>query len=416
MRHSQVTIAEESITITSTITSTSTAKPAHRATTFTTLSMPRLVRCVVVAGMVALSASSFAQSPPRIRNVHRFRNVTVTTVLGEKTENLLAPRFGHIGDAGKSVWAGLTARTREFEESYPVRPACTVSIARNVGEGLVRVVTWDNPVVRVHITATAGAEQAEAAQELVDKLKINVSPSPERVDVSVDEPSVREGGKTAIKLDYEITVPAGASITCKNEWGDTEISGVAGTVEIDSRFGALDLRNIGGGVRARAWGEFPLRAYGLRQGGAFELQGTQSEFAGVSGALKISNFMGSVAVRELPAETELDVTCESGPIELYVPKTRHRSYRRARPSSIASTSRPTTRRSVTARGGVNGSGQRLCCTRVSTRSRFTRSVKPPELSQAREGGELVRKRRADAQLRRAIEISIGAAVGDIRIT
>src|SRR5262249_19107597 len=124
----------------------------------------------------------------------------------------------------------------------------------------------------------------------------------------------------AIKLDYEISVPAGASVTCKNDWGDTDITGVTGSVDIDSRFGAIELRSIGGAVRARAWGEFPLRANQLRQGGTFELQGTQSEFANVSGALKISNFMGGVVVRELPAETELDVTCESGPIELSIPE------------------------------------------------------------------------------------------------
>ncbi|NUM56380.1 MAG: DUF4097 family beta strand repeat protein [Candidatus Hydrogenedentes bacterium] len=371
-----------------------------------------------------LSSGAFAQSSPKESAPSTVFD-TVTrwlTVLGEKTEDLLAPRFGHIGDAGKSPWDGLTPYTREFEESYPVRPTCTVSITRDVGEGLVRVMTWDNPVVRVHITATVGAEKAETAQQLADDLKISISPSPELVGIAVEQPGPSDAGKTAIKLDYEITVPAGASVMCKNEWGDTEIDGVTGAVDIDSQFGAVDLRNIGGAVRARAWGEFPLRAYQLRQGGAFELQGTQSEFAGVSGALKISNFMGNVMVRELPAETELDVTCESGPIEVFVPEN-------AAPEISASVAYGAvnseiqltqTKRGdlVIARGGTVGSKQR-----VSLHASFNaitihqEGVKPQAPSPAREGGELVvTNTEQSIEIPAGAEVSVNAVVGDVRVT
>lgn len=375
--------------------------------------------------LLALCAHcAFAQSPPKESpSASVFDTVTRwLTIVGEKTENLLAPRFGHIGDAGKSVWEGLSARTRTFEESYPVRPACVVSITRDVGEGLVRIAAWDNPVVRVHVTTTVGAETGELAQELADNLRIDVSASVERVDIKVSNPATRDSGKSAVKLDYEITVPTDASVTCKNDWGDTDISGVAGEVVVDSRFGALDLRNLGGPVRMRAWGEFPLRAYGLRQGGAFELQGTQSEFVNVSGALKISNFMGSVAVRELPAEIELDVTCESGPIELFVPEN-------ATPEISASTAfgviasdinldRVTRGNLIIARGGTVGSKQRL-----SLHSSFNvitihqEGVKPPEQSKSRDGGEFVRK-----NVEQAIEappgapIAIKAVAGDVKLT
>jgi DUF4097 and DUF4098 domain-containing protein YvlB len=380
---------------------------------------------VAILGCLTLSYTAVAQSPPK-ETVSSTVFDTVTrwlTVLGEKTEDMLAPRFGHVGDAGKSVWAGLTARTREFEESYPVRPTCTVSITRDVGEGLVRVTTWDNPVVQVKIIGTAGAEQAEAAQELADNLRIAISPSPDRVDINVEGPGARDSTKkVALKLDYEILVPAGASVTCKNDWGDTDISGVTGTVEIDSKFGALDLRDIGGAVHARAWGEFPLRANQLRQGGTFELQGTQSEFANVSGALKVSNFMGSVSVRELPAETELDVTCESGPIELFIPENAAPEISASAAFGAIASDVPldqTTRGDlVIARGGTLGSKQRLSLhASFNTIGIHQEGVKPQEPSQAREGGEFVRKNVEQMlEIPQGAEIVIKAVVGDVKLT
>ncbi|MCC6794370.1 MAG: DUF4097 family beta strand repeat protein [Candidatus Hydrogenedentes bacterium] len=380
----------------------------------------------IVCAFLFSTPGAFAQSPPK-ESASSTVFDTVThwlTVLGEKTENILAPRFGHIGDVGKSPWDGLTARTREIEESKPVRPTSTVSITRDIGEGLVRVATSDDPVVRVRVKATVGAEQAEAAQELAEQVKLQLDspPSMERVDIKVTGPSPQEKTKSAIKLDYEISVPAGASVVCKNEWGDTEISGVTGTVEIDSRFGAIDLRNIGGAVRARAWGEFPLRASQLRQGGTFELQGTQSEFANVSGALKISNFMGSVAVRELPAETELDVTSESGPIELWIPEnaTPEISASAAFGSVASDVQLDQSKRGdlVIARGGAAGSKQRLSLhASFNTIAIHREGVKPQEPAQTREGGEFVRKNiEQTLEIPQGAEIAIKAAVGDVRIT
>lgn len=370
-----------------------------------------------------LTLAAFAQSPPKesapstvFDTVSRW-----LTVLGERTEDLLAPRFGHIGDAGKSPWDGLTSHTRTFEESYPVRPTCTVSITRDVGEGLVKVATWDNPVVRVHITAMIGAERVEIAEKLAAKLTFNVSPSPEHVAISVEGPAAVDVGKTAVKLDYEITVPAGASVMCRNDWGDTDISGVTGAVNVDSQFGFVELRNIGGAVRARAWGEFPLRAYQLRQGGTFELQGTQSEFAGVAGALKVSNFMGSVVVRELPAESELDVTCESGPIELFIPEnaTPEISASVAFGSIAAEVPLDQTKRGdlIVARGGAVGAKQRVSLhASFNTITLHQEGVKPQEPSPAREGGELVQSNTEQVlDIPQGAEVSVKAVAGDVRI-
>ncbi|MDZ4860301.1 MAG: DUF4097 family beta strand repeat-containing protein [Candidatus Hydrogenedentes bacterium] len=369
------------------------------------------------------SFSAFAQAAPKETSSTILDTVTRwLTVVGEKTEDLIAPRFARVGDAGKSVWAGLVSGNREFEESYPVRPDCVVSITRTVGEGMVRVSTWDNPVVRVRVSGVVGAEQQETAQQIADAIRIGVSQQADRMEITTEAPDIRDRGKVAIKLDYEITIPAGASVTCKNDWGDTEIIDVGGAVTVDSRFGALDLRTIGGPVRVRAWGEFPLRALGLRQGGTFEMQGTQSEFANVSGNLKITNFMGAVAVRELPAEIALDVTSESGPIDLHIPEN-------ATPDISASAAFGAIKSDipldqsvrgdlVIARGGKIESPQHLSLhASFDTITIHQEGVKPPEKAPERNGGEFVRRNiEQSLEVPANAEIAINAIAGDVRIT
>ncbi|GMU93892.1 MAG: hypothetical protein AMXMBFR4_29500 [Candidatus Hydrogenedentota bacterium] len=278
----------------------------------------------VLAGLMAFAAavtSADAQKDPREPATSIFENVSRwLSILGEKTEDLIAPRFGRVGDMGEAAWAGLKTSTAEFQQTYPVRPDCKISIARDFGEGSVTVKTWENPVVQVAATVAIGAEQQEVAAQIAEAVKVSVTPSPDFVEVRATYPDTRDKGKIAIKMDFEVTAPAGAAVICKNDWGDTTVVGVNGGVTIDSRFGALDLRDIGGPVRVRAWGEFPLRASGLRQGGEFELQGTRGEFATIAGGVKISSFMGSIVIRDPAAESQLDVTSESGPIEVFVPE------------------------------------------------------------------------------------------------
>lgn len=378
--------------------------------------------CVMFAAVLAVAAVAQDNETPE-KSSSIFDTVSRwLTVVGERTEDLLAPRFGRVGEAGKSVWAGLTARSREFEESREVRAGTTVFVKRTIGEGLVRISTWDNPVVRVKVSAVVGAEQAEIAEQLVEALDVDLVPDSDRIDIAATAPNTRDRGKVAIKLDYDVTVPSTSPVFCTNEWGDTEIANVAG-VTLDSKFGAIDLRALSGPVKVRAWGEFPLRANDLRQGGTFQLQGTQAEFANIAGELKVSNFMGTVTLRELAAETSTDITCDSGPIHVVVPEN-------ATPSISASVAfgavesdikleQTTAGDLVRARGGNLESKQQLSLhASFDTITIRQEGVKPPEaLPERNGGGELVRK-----NIEQVLETPQGAAVvikaiaGDVRVT
>jgi len=54
----------------------------------------------------------------------------------------------------------------------------------------------------------------------------------------------------SFQSDLEITVPKSVAVQTHNQYGRTDISGVSGDVEAASKFGVMELRDIGGKVRA----------------------------------------------------------------------------------------------------------------------------------------------------------------------
>ncbi len=129
---------------------------------------------------------------------------------------------------------------------------------------------------------------------------------------------MREMGNVAKEVNYQVKIPAQVHVRCKNSFGDVLVRGVHGNVTIESQFSAVHLGDVGGTVKVRARGELPLHAYGLRGGGSFELHGTQAELSRVSGTLELRNFFGSVTLRELAPEADVNVSSDSGTVRLYL--------------------------------------------------------------------------------------------------
>jgi len=235
-------------------------------------------------------------------------------VVGEKAQSLFGPGLGFGDESG-----GGHGHAREFDETYPVGPGATVSVSNEFGFGEIRVATWDNQLVQVYAEIAVRAESADLAQEIARSIDIHVDVSESDLDVRTILPDTRsEAGRPAIQVNYALLIPKDANLVAKNDFGDTYVAGIGGALGIDVRYGAIGIRDVAGRVSVRSHGEYALRAEGLRQGGAFELNGAPAEFANVAGELKVSNFRGAVDLRGLAPETDVSVVSESGPIYLHV--------------------------------------------------------------------------------------------------
>lgn len=235
------------------------------------------------------------------------------SVVGGRAGSLIGADPG-IEDVGTADFTGLVVDRRHFEQRYPVHPGASVSISSEFGK--IQVEAWDNPVVEVRGETVVGAETADMAERILEAIDTHVDASENSVSVRTILPDTRYLGKVALEVNYTVMAPKDIALVCENTLGDISVRGIDGAVSVKAVFGVVDLRDIGSPVRVWSRGEFPVRAQGLRAGGAFALRGSRAEFRDISGSLTVTNYSGTVRISELGSDADVDVTSHSGPIFL----------------------------------------------------------------------------------------------------
>lgn len=233
--------------------------------------------------------------------------------VGETAGGLFGPGIG-LGEAEPAAYT----EERDFHERREVGPSPLVSVSNEFAE--IHVDTWEERVVQVNAKVIAGAESASVAQEISRSIDVQIAYESGRVQVQPVLPDRhRDMGAVSMQVNLYITVPRGADLVLDNFFGDTYVRGVGGRVALESQYGIVELSEIGGPVTARVRGEFPLRAQGLKQGGQFQLHGTQAAFGGFGGALQVNSFGGSTALGALQDAAEIDVVAESSAVQVVLP-------------------------------------------------------------------------------------------------
>lgn len=234
--------------------------------------------------------------------------------IGRKTEEVLPPAFS-LDDAISDTFSGYKTAVRNYDEVFKVPASPRVSVEGEFGE--IRVVTWDQQVVRVQADITIGAETTEKAMGVANGVQVGVTEHEGGLDVKTPYPS-----DAPMEINYVVTVPRDTNLTCKNRFGDTIVHGVAGDVTVESIIGLVELKDLVKPVRVWAQGgSQPLYAYGLRQGGSFALQDVQAEFSNVAGTLSVNSLMGKVTLRDLAPECQVEVSSVNGPVEVQLSQT-----------------------------------------------------------------------------------------------
>jgi DUF4097 and DUF4098 domain-containing protein YvlB len=141
-------------------------------------------------------------------------------------------------------------------------------------------------------------------------------------------------GKRNCWIDYEVTVPAGTSVSGQLDSGTADISGVAdanvrgssgdvtvkdvsGAVNIEAHSGSVTLDGIGGSVVAKA-DSGSIEADGVD--GDLTLKASSGSIGahGVGGATKVESSSGGVVV-ELTKAADVRVGAQSGDVDVTVP-------------------------------------------------------------------------------------------------
>jgi hypothetical protein len=155
-----------------------------------------------------------------------------------------------VNDKGVSVlppFAGDAGRAEdEWSRSYTLAKGGTFEIQSDRGD--IEVMAATGNAVEVKARREVRARSDDAARELLKQLTIDEEITPDRVRVQARR---TEGMSGFRRVAYEIRVPAGLSVSIKNENGSVRLTNVHGRFNIGSTNGRVMGRSVSGGLEVQ---------------------------------------------------------------------------------------------------------------------------------------------------------------------
>ncbi|MGI6208818.1 MAG: DUF4097 family beta strand repeat-containing protein [Anaerolineae bacterium] len=194
---------------------------------------------------------------------------------------------------GQGSWEA----TRDFGRDVQVGVPAVVTVINEVGD--INVRAGEGGMVSVQAQARARAADREAADRLLEQVRLDVSSSGNQAEIRVQVPTNLLNQSLSVRLD--ITVPRSSTLTVQNNVGDITIEDLDGAVVVIGDVGDVTLR------RVTLAGDSEIRS----EVGEVTFEGSLPEV----GEMNISSDVGSVTVR-LPAESQflLDAATDVGDI------------------------------------------------------------------------------------------------------
>ena len=112
--------------------------------------------------------------------------------------------------------------------------------------GRITLRTWSRDEVRIE------ADRAAVTEAMLEDIQVQIEGEGDEVRVKTRFPRQKGwflGGNRG-KVDYEITLPRGATVRLKTVNGPVDVEGLNGDMRVESVNGGLDLADLGGEVRA----------------------------------------------------------------------------------------------------------------------------------------------------------------------
>jgi len=123
--------------------------------------------------------------------------------------------------------------------------------------GKVNVKTWDKNQVEIDVTITVDAKNEEVAQEVFDRIKIDIQNSSSSVSVLTEIESSNttwwsgwsifggsSGGSGDYQIDYNIFMPKSNDLALANKYGDSYVAELSGDAEVVVKYGNLKMDGV----------------------------------------------------------------------------------------------------------------------------------------------------------------------------
>ena len=209
--------------------------------------------------------------------------------------------------------------TRTVEQALAC-PAGT--LVRIRGEkATMRVQGWNQPTVRLVLNLSARHPERAVAESELPSARYQFDRHGNTIDL-VNYFVVGAGVavlRSDLRAEFTLWVPAGVRLEVRNLYGQTTLSGLTGTQELEQDFGQLNLNNISGSLRANVR---YADVVGTATDGALVLAAEKSSvrLTGAAGRCTVSDSYGSVVVAPAPGIISAVINAERSDVTLQVPQ------------------------------------------------------------------------------------------------
>jgi DUF4097 and DUF4098 domain-containing protein YvlB len=191
-----------------------------------------------------------------------------------------------------------------FGESYdfPLSAAVPAAGANRIVidnlRGNARIVGGDTDQVQVTGRTTVRAFEESAAREIGERVQLEVLPESGHILVRTNQ--AKSTGGERISSDLDIIAPKGFTVECRGRFGDFDVSGFAGDVEVRSDNAGVRLEDIAGNVRLDLGRSDIVRATNVKGNVDVKGRGSDLELENVGGTVSvIASYYGDLQFRNI---------------------------------------------------------------------------------------------------------------------
>jgi len=179
----------------------------------------------------------------------------------------------------------------------------------DMARGNVRVTGTDGTGVKVGGRKSIRALDQAAADKANADSQLNVQKNGETITVSAHTDGVSD--RARVSTDLEVSVPRGATLELRGQYGDFDVSDVAGEVSVNSDNAGVRAQNLDGRLRVETRKSDIIRATGIKGDVEVKGRGRDIELEDVQGQVTINgSFSGETMLRNVakPVRFESSVT------------------------------------------------------------------------------------------------------------
>lgn len=141
--------------------------------------------------------------------------------------------------------------TKTIKKEFPLNATGTVNLINKYGK--VEVKTWDKNRAKIDVTIVVKASSESEAQGIFDRVHIDFTND----DAFVKAETVIESNKsswwswgnnstTEFQVNYQVFMPASASLDLSNKYGDANVAALGGRAKVDVKYGNFRLEGVNG--------------------------------------------------------------------------------------------------------------------------------------------------------------------------